>query len=98
MDNTLMSYTPSPVIFANRLFVFHTAAHEWGQLWFNSMDTRGNWAGDTEITSNLIFYNAGSPPVALVYNDVLYVFYVGSNWQIFYIWCTADSPHRDKLE
>lgn len=95
VPNTGMSYTPSPVVFNGQLYIFHTASSQKGEIWFNSLSSSGTWAGDTQIESSLGFYNAPSPPVAVVYNSALYIFYVGKDWQLYYIKCTGGSPSAD---
>lgn len=95
VPNTGMSFTPSPVVLNGQLYVFHTASSQGGQIWFNTLNDDGEWAGDTQITSSLGFYNAPSPPVAVAYNSAIYLFYVGENWQLYYMKCNDSSPAAD---
>lgn len=92
VPNTGMSLTPSPVVYKESLYVFHTGGGNAGEIWFNTMGSNGSWSGDTQITAGLGFYNASSPPVAVAYGGSLYVFYVGKNYQIYYIKSTSEYP------
>jgi hypothetical protein len=80
-----ISYTPSPVLYDGSLYVFHTAAKQAGQIWYYVMNASGVWSADTQVPSSTFpFYNGVCPPVAVAFNETIYLFYIGQHWQICY--------------
>src|SRR5262249_10862380 len=90
VSNTGLSYTPSPVVYDGQIYVFRTARRQAGQIWFN-LTTGGSgseltWRGDQEIpgfnNSSVVgsSYNGVCPPVAVVFNGELYLFYITGGW------------------
>lgn len=92
VPNTGMSASPSAVAFTNssgqELYVFHQGGGNNGQLWYNIMNTSGDWQGDTQITS----VSMQDAPVAVAYNNSIYVLYNGGNSELFYI-VSTDGIH-----
>ncbi|MFK4720539.1 hypothetical protein ABIE89_001639 [Bradyrhizobium niftali] len=82
VPNTRLSYSPSPVVYGNKIFVFHQGCHPLfgenrGSLWYDVCDQSGTWAGDVQVPDTQLLES----PSAVVYNNKIYVFHqgVGSN-------------------
>lgn len=89
VPDTSMSLSPSPVEYKDNLYVFHTRS---GNIWFNTMDSTGEWSGDTQITAGLGYFATDNPLVAVAYGGSLYVFYPGEKYQVYYIKSTSEYP------
>ncbi|WP_147444615.1 hypothetical protein [Corallococcus sp. CA053C] len=93
VPNVGMSTSPATAVFTNpstgqdELYVFHQGGSVDGQLWYNVLDTAGNWAGDKQITS----VSMSNVPGATVVNGILYVLYEGGgNDDMFYYVSSSD--------
>ncbi|WP_147445011.1 glycoside hydrolase [Corallococcus sp. CA053C] len=93
VPNVGMSTSPATAVFTNpstgqdELYVFHQGGSTDGQLWYNVLDTAGNWAGDKQITS----VSMSNVPGATVVDGILYVLYEGGgNDDLFYYISSSD--------
>jgi hypothetical protein len=94
-----MSGSPSPVVFNNKLYVFHMGSNNGGQLYCNVMASDGSWGGDTYLnaTSEDVWAPMWSgnnstsclSPSAVVFNGQIYCFFnqgeTGSNGYLNYV-------------
>lgn len=94
VPNSGASFYPSPVVYEDSIYYFHTAKDNGNAIWFNR-STGGSgagltWQGDQEIPGfndnsvSFSSYNGTLPPVAVIFNGSLYLFYVANAWTIAY--------------
>ncbi|MCP1489837.1 hypothetical protein J3D48_006247 [Pseudomonas fluorescens] len=77
-----LSGTPSAVVFNNEIYIFYQGANNNGQLWYVTYNPgTSSWASPVWINcaGGTLMENS---PSAVVFNDELYVFYlgVGASW------------------
>jgi hypothetical protein len=81
VPNVGMSFSPSAVVFNNKLYVFHGGYGDNGELWYTVADGT-SWSQDQQILANVTpagwEVNNGpmsQSPSAIVWNNVIYVFF-----------------------
>ena len=72
--NLGMSGSPSAVLWAGGITVFHQGANNDGQLWFTYSADGMNWTGGDSQVPNV---GVSGSPSAVVYNGVLFIFHQG---------------------
>jgi hypothetical protein len=85
------SYTPWPVVYNGQLWVFYQAQKQEAAMWYSVLGNDGAWGGSTEVPNFAVIYGDNAyacggliPPVAVVFNGTLYLFYIATNWTIAY--------------